>query len=114
MLLTVSPVPLTATATDNHILPAAIYSKSVLRAVAGDMAEDNDDVFYFPSYEIISSHPSGGMFFNPDQRTVNLFGVNYVISHFFSGALKDEFQAPGMAEELGMICDEEKLERALN
>jgi hypothetical protein len=40
MLLTVSPVPLAATATDNHVLVATTYSKSVLRAVAGELSED--------------------------------------------------------------------------
>jgi hypothetical protein len=117
MLLTVSPVPLTATATDNHVLPAAVYSKSVLRAVAGELSEDHEEIYYFPSYEIISSHPSGGMFFNPDQRTVNMFGVNYVMTHFFSGPLATEFQAaaaPQEDEELDLICDEEKLEQALD
>lgn len=117
IMLTVSPVPLTATATDDHVLPATIYSKSVLRGVAGEMAEDYDDVTYFPSYEVISSHPSNGMFFNPDKRTVNQFGVDYVMTHFFSGALAKEFAtvtSQEEAEELGLICDEEKLERALN
>lgn len=116
-LLTVSPVPLTATATDNHVLPAAVYSKSVLRGVAGEMAEDFEDVTYFPSYEIIASHPSGGMFFNPDQRTVNPFGVDYVMTHFFSGSLAEEFRLSETAdddEELDLICDEEKLEESLN
>jgi len=117
MLLTVSPVPLTATATQDHVLSAAVYSKSVLRAVAGDMAADYNDVSYFPSYEIISSHPSGGMFFNPDQRTVNKFGVDYVMSHFFSGPLAEEFQSKGKQldnSELELICDEEKLEKLVS
>lgn len=114
-LLTVSPVPLTATATDNHVLPATIYSKSVLRSVAGEMAEDFDDVTYFPSYEIISSHPYGGMFFNPDKRTVNQFGVNHVMSHFFSGPLAEEFgEVVVSAEDPGLVCDEEQLENALD
>jgi hypothetical protein len=64
MLLTVSPVPLAATATQNHVLVATTYSKSVLRAVAGEVAEDVEDIHYFPSYEIISSHPARGMFLN--------------------------------------------------
>jgi hypothetical protein len=117
MLLTVSPVPLTATATQNHVLPAAVYSKSVLRSVAGEMAEDFERISYFPSYEIISSHPAGGMYFNPDQRTVNAYGVDYVMSHFFSGSLAEVFQAPGAEPDdgpLDLICDEEKLERALD
>ncbi|MFU8777156.1 MAG: GSCFA domain-containing protein, partial [Roseovarius sp.] len=117
MLLTVSPVPLTATATDNHVLVAATYSKAVLRAVAGDMAADHGDVFYFPSYEIIASHPSRGMYFNPDLRNVNQYGVDYVMTHFFSGPLAAEFADPGAAQEtaeLDLICDEEKLEQALD
>ncbi|WP_339375331.1 hypothetical protein [Paracoccus yeei] len=35
MLLTVSPVPLAATTTDNQVLVPTTYSKSVLRSVAG-------------------------------------------------------------------------------
>lgn len=117
MLLTVSPVPLTATATDDHVLVAATYSKAVLRAVAGDMAADHDDVFYFPSYEIIASHPSRAMYFNPDLRTVNQYGVDYVMTHFFSGPLAAEFADPGAAAreaEFDLICDEEKLEEAID
>ena len=34
LVLTVSPVPLAATASGSHVLPATIYSKSVLRAAA--------------------------------------------------------------------------------
>ena len=114
MLLTVSPVPLAATATENHVLVATTYSKSVLRAVAGELAEDVPDIHYFPSYEIISSHPGRGMFFEPDLRNVNIFGVNYVMSHFFSGPLAAEFGASGpeaATDELELICDEEKLDQ---
>ena len=113
MLLTVSPVPLAATATQNHVLVATTYSKSVLRAVAGELAEDVEDIHYFPSYEIISSHPARGMFFEPDLRNVNMFGVNYVMSHFFSGSLAAEFVAGTQIQEEGdleLICDEEKLD----
>lgn len=111
MLLTVSPVPLVATATGQHVLPATTYSKSVLRAVAGDLATDHDGIFYFPSYEIIIGHPSRGMFFQPDLREVNEFGVELVMSHFFSGPLAREFglaeEAPD--EELEIICDEGRM-----
>lgn len=115
MLLTVSPVPLAATATQNHVLVATTYSKSVLRAVAGELAEDVDDIHYFPSYEIISSHPGRAMFFEPDLRNVNMFGVDFVMSHFFSGPLATEFGgAPASApeEDLELICDEEKLDKS--
>lgn len=115
ILLTVSPVPLAATATQNHVLVATTYSKSVLRAVAGELAEDVDDIHYFPSYEIVSSHPGRGMFFEPDLRNVNLFGVNYVMNHFFSGRLAAEFGGHATAdseEDLELICDEEKLDNS--
>ena len=48
LLLTVSPVPLAATATPNHVLVASIHSKSVLRAVAGELAEDMENHSLLP------------------------------------------------------------------
>lgn len=112
ILLTVSPVPLTATASQDHVLVATTYSKSVLRAVAGELAEDHEDVFYFPSYEIISSHPGQGRFFNRDQRTVNPSGVDFVMRHFFSGPLAREFGTAQVTDnDLELMCDERVLER---
>jgi hypothetical protein len=85
ILLTVSPVPLTATRSDNHVLVATTYSKSVLRAVAGEFAEDNSCVDYFPSYEIITAPAYRGMFYLPNNREVSLRGVEHVMTHFFAG-----------------------------
>lgn len=123
MLLTVSPVPLMATATGGadhtggHVLPATIYSKSVLRAVAGDLADAHADIAYFPSYEIITGHPTRGMFFNPDLRTVNAMGVDLVMRHFFSGPLEQAFaaHAPGTdpAPEGEAICEEGRITETL-
>lgn len=114
LLMTVSPVPLTATASGEHVLVATTYSKSVLRAAAGDLARQLPDACYFPSYEIISSHPSRGMFYDPNLRTVNEFGVNYVMRHFFSGKLAQAFDATPEAAPAGdseLVCDEEALDR---
>ena len=83
-LFTVSPVPLTATASQQHVLPATIYSKSVLRSVAGQMYQDHDYVDYFPSYEVVASHPFAGFAFEPNKREVNSKGVDFVMQHFFS------------------------------
>lgn len=112
MLLTISPVPLAATATQNHVLVATTYSKSVLRAVAGELSEDIADIHYFPSYEIISSHPARGMFFEPDLRNVNMFGVDQVMRHFFSGSLATEFgiSEDHVNEAPDLVCDESKLD----
>ena len=123
MILTISPVPLTATATRDHVLVATTYSKSTLRAVAGDMATIEPGVSYFPSYEIIASHPARAMFFNPDLRTVNQAGVDLVMRHFFESMELPEatpskteaaFPRPAQPQsgsvDSGVICDEESLE----
>ena len=83
-LFTVSPVPLTATATENHVLVATTYSKSVLRAAAGQMYETFDDVDYFPSYELIASPVSRGVYYECNLRSVREEGVATVMSTFFA------------------------------
>ncbi len=83
ILLTVSPVPLTATASGEHVLVATTHSKSILRAVAGAMAAQFDHVDYFPSYEIITNAAYGGMFYAPNKRSVVPEGVDVVMKSFF-------------------------------
>lgn len=83
-LLTVSPVPLTATASDEHVLAATLYSKSTLRSVAGELYHRLDDVEYFPSYEIIAAHPSKASFYEEDLRSVSAAGVETVMGTFFA------------------------------
>ncbi len=85
VILTVSPVPLTATASGAHVLVATMHSKSILRAVAGQMAASHDWIDYFPSYEIINSPSFCGMFFEPNKRSVNPAGVAFVMDAFFEG-----------------------------
>ena len=82
-LLTVSPVPLTATAAPSHVLTASTQSKSVLRAVAGETAASLAHVDYFPSYEIITHPAFRGMFFEPNMRGVTARGVEFVMDSFF-------------------------------
>ena len=89
-LLTVSPVPLTATASNDHVLVATNYSKSVLRSVAGALTQLRNDVDYFPSYELISSPAMRGIYFDENLRTVKKEGVDFVMSHFQKGVLKKD------------------------
>ena len=84
LLLTVSPVPLAATASGQHVLVATTQSKAVLRAVAGELASDHPGVSYFPAYEIITGQPARHMHYNPDLRTVSEAGVAEVMRHFFA------------------------------
>ena len=88
-ILTVSPVPLTATNSGNHVLVATMESKSILRTAAGQLAKYHADVAYFPSYEIINSPVTRGIFFGPNIRSVSPMGVDFVMSHFF-GEITDK------------------------
>jgi hypothetical protein len=117
VILTVSPVPLTATKSKQHVLVATMYSKSVLRAVAGALSTDYEYVDYFPSYEIINSPVYRGTFFEPNQRSVNHHGVQHVMQTFFNsmvakfGAYEStenaEIQAVKSADDI--LCEEELL-----
>ena len=83
MILTVSPVPLTATASGKHVLSSTIYSKSVLRAIAGHWAEKSF-VDYFPSYEIVTNPRMHSTGFSDNLRSVRNETVEVVMKHFFA------------------------------
>lgn len=53
LILTVSPVPLTATFTDADVAVANSYSKSVLRAAVEPLVAKYEHIEYFPSYESV-------------------------------------------------------------
>ncbi len=81
-ILTVSPVPLVATAEHRHVLVATTYSKSVLRVAAETVAQNCSDVTYFPSYEIVTGSFSRGAYFAEDGRTILESGVAHVMQVF--------------------------------
>jgi hypothetical protein len=123
MILTVSPVPLVATASGNHVLAATTYSKSVLRAAAQEIAEDHEAVFYFPSYEIIMGAPAAARYFAADMRNVTEEGVAQVMSVFLRHAAGVDLPAPASAgveardstleaarEWVEVMCDEALLD----
>jgi hypothetical protein len=83
MLLTVSPVPMTATGSGAHVLSATTYSKSVLRAVAGELCTKHDEIDYFPSFEIITNPALRSVFYEANLRTVQSDGVKTVMNCFF-------------------------------
>lgn len=116
-ILTVSPIPLTATKSNNHVLVATMESKSVLRAVAGQLATNNSFIDYFPAFEIINSPIFKGVFFEPNQRSVNPCGVNLVMDSFFR-CLERKFGEHKTATSKPLtktidtdeVCEEELLE----
>lgn len=90
VILTVSPVPLIATATENHVLVSTAYSKAVLRVAAEKICQENIDVSYFPSFEIITGSFSQGRYFADDFRSVTEEGVQHVMRTFFKHATNEK------------------------
>lgn len=82
VILTVSPVSLIATYTAQHVLPATVYSKSVLRVAAQEVADGLPGVLYFPSFEIITGPQSRGRYYEEDLRSVTPEGVAAVMDVF--------------------------------
>lgn len=127
VILTVSPVPLVATAERRHVAVSTMASKSILR-VACDMLERRfDHVAYFPSYEIVAGGYSGVDYFGPDRRSVTPEGVAHVMGVFdrrfikrnlLGEALRRTVKAlapapnDAVADAMRLMCDEEALELA--
>lgn len=101
IILTVSPVPLMATAVDQHVLVSTTYSKSVLRVAAQTAVESLKGVYYFPAYEIVTGNFSRGSYFADDLRSIREDGVKHVMSLFFKHATEG-----AAADELGAVVDE--------
>jgi hypothetical protein len=83
ILLTVSPVPLTATASGKHVLTSTSYSKSTLRSVAGWQSA-RSFIDYFPSYEIIANPRFHSSAFSENLRSIRGEAVDSVMSHSFA------------------------------
>lgn len=115
LLLTVSPVPLTATASGAHVLNATSWSKSTLRGVAGEFSA-HPDVDYMPSYELIThpaaQPPDGGHWFDPNLRSVSAVGVARVMRFFL--AAHDLISAPETAEPVVVQADPDALQDDVN
>lgn len=91
IILTVSPVPLAATAQPGaHVLSATTYSKSVLRVAAEVLTQQFSHVHYFPSYEIITGAYARGAYFADDLRSVLEDGVSHVMRLFLAHATAGE------------------------
>lgn len=93
LILTVSPVPLVATYTNDNVLVASSYSKSVLRAAAGEVEARHGHVAYFPSYEIISHVASFGQYLDSGLREVAARGVHHVMTSFLGSFLESAVPA---------------------
>jgi hypothetical protein len=122
MVLTVSPVPLAATAIDRHVWVSTTASKAVLR-VAAERLAGMPGVAYFPAYEIITSPSNRASYFAEDLRSIREEGVAHVMGLFFRHACaqtgkaitapaattQDAFLAY-MQDAVDIICDESRLD----
>ena len=99
VLLTVSPVPLAATASGNHVMVATSYSKAVLRAAAGKLSDCHPDIDYFPSFELISNPWFSGCHFDEDLRSVKNSSVAFVMETFL------EAHHPGTKKTAPLVKD---------
>lgn len=126
ILMTVSPVPLIATArADESVIAATAYSKAALRVAAEELRATLPDCAYFPSYEIITGAHARGAYFAEDLREVRPEGVAHVMrlfmEHYTEGAApprakrRAATEADSFAEQvqgaLDVICDEELIDR---
>ena len=82
MILSVSPVPLTASVSGRHVLVANSASKAILRAAADEFSSTHPDVDYVPSYEIITHPAARGRFYADNLRSVTQAGVDLVMATF--------------------------------
>ena len=93
-IITVSPVPLVATATKSHVLLASTYSKSVLRVVAEIVSSQLEDVSYFPAFEIITGPQAPFEYFESDRRNVSEIGVAEVMNSLLKGLSTARIKVP--------------------
>lgn len=128
VILTVSPVPLVATAERRHVVVSTVCSKSTLRVACDVLARNFEQVAYFPSYEIVAGGFSGVDYFAPDRRSVTPDGVAHVMRvfdrHFIKRNLAEEalrrtvraltpgrapMESDPVAAAVKLMCDEEAL-----
>lgn len=102
VVLTVSPVPLVATAVHGeHVLGATTYSKSVLRVASEVLRREMPDVHYFPSFEIITGNHARGRYFADDLRSVTEEGVDHVMRLFLRHAAGVNGELPRAKDPAG-------------
>ena len=113
LLLTVSPVPLTATASSDHVLTATARSKATLRSVAAELCDRHNHVAYFPAYELIH-HPTRSYSpFADNRRSIRAEAVAEVMRVFLQAhGLKGGHQSnKASLDDDAIQCEEALLEQ---
>jgi len=114
VILTVSPVPLMATAQPGaHVLASTTYSKSVLRVAAEVLRKRFAAVHYFPSYEIITGSFNRGAYYADDLRNVLETGVSHVMRLFMAHATGNAAATQPQARADDLIARQQRLAQEL-
>lgn len=119
VLLTVSPVPLTATYSDAHVLVATSLSKSVLRVVVDHLVRAHANVFYFPSYEMICNGYVASSAYADNLRTVTPEALKGVMEFFESeymdtaGDAKTAQAFDDTEIDADSVCDDVEIEKSV-
>lgn len=89
IILTVSPVPLGSTFR-GYLGPyiATSFSKSILHAASFEAVEENENVYYLPSYEIARSNPVKN--YKEDGRHVNTECIDRIMEAFHKLYVKEQ------------------------
>jgi hypothetical protein len=82
LIISVSPIPFLATgrADTHHVISANTHSKAVLRVAAEELVNNNDDVYYLPSYELVTECIKEP--WDTDERHVKRSTVEQVVNMF--------------------------------
>jgi hypothetical protein len=128
ILLTVSPVPLIATYSNDHVLRATSYSKAILLATARELQQRYPYVDYFGAYELLWSPCMPVESWAEDARTITSSGVEHVMRSFYrhytaEGSAEavpvrrpvaaDEAPSALAVDEIFRTCDDELIMQAL-
>ena len=113
VIYTVSPVPLVASYSGEHVAVASSASKAILRAAVQSVVSAHANSVYFPSFEIITGSWTRGRYFGADARSVTEEGVAQVMRTFRHHLLEEPppTTALGELQDIGaVLCDEELLD----
>ena len=90
---------------------------------ADEVVRKSENVFYFPSYEIITSPAAGNRYYDDDLRSITELGVNHVMRVFFRSCcqLPDDQESAsvaqhaidGLVKDMENVCDEDMIAQAV-
>jgi GSCFA family len=83
VIVTISPVPMHRSFAEADVLAANVYSKSTLRAAAGDVVRGRPNADYFPAYELVTVTERSRAY-EPDQSHVTEDAAEQIVRAFTS------------------------------